>query len=100
MTATNGDDACRVLHDKSEEINLVLSDMVMPQLDGLELEKILAQKWPQLPLIFMTGYSEQPVVQQDGGMWIENRPTLMKPFRGPALLRIVRDTLDQERTAP
>jgi len=93
MTATNGDEACHVLQRESEKINLVLSDIVMPQLSGPELEKIVADKWPQLPLIFMTGYSEQPVVHQDDGIKIENRPALMKPFRAHTLLRTVREAL-------
>jgi len=94
MTAANGEEARSVLHAQGDRIDLVLSDIVMPRLGGLELEKIIAQSWPHLPVILMTGYSEQPVLHQNGGMRIENRPALMKPFRGPALLRIVRDTLD------
>jgi two-component system cell cycle sensor histidine kinase/response regulator CckA len=94
MTAANGEEACRILQRESEKIDLVLSDMVMPRLSGPELEKIVTAKWPQLPLIFMTGYSEQPAVQLEDGMRIENRPALMKPFRAHALLQVVRETLD------
>jgi two-component system, cell cycle sensor histidine kinase and response regulator CckA len=96
VTAMNGEEACRVLQDQSEKINLVLSDIVMPQLSGLELEKIVAERWPQLPLVLMTGYSEQPVVHQDDGIRIESRPALMKPFRAGALLRVVRNVLDHQ----
>jgi signal transduction histidine kinase len=95
VTAMNGDEAHRVLQGDSDKIDLVLSDVVMPQLSGPALEKIIADKWPGLPLIFMTGYSEQPVSRQDDGIRLENRPVLMKPFRANALLQIVRDTLDK-----
>jgi CheY-like chemotaxis protein len=95
LSATNGDEACRVLQGQDHDIKLVLSDMVMPKLNGAELEKIVAHQWPELPLIFMTGYSEQAISQSDSGARIENRPVLMKPFRAQALLRAVRETLDQ-----
>jgi two-component system, cell cycle sensor histidine kinase and response regulator CckA len=95
VTAMNGDEAFRLLQGDSDKINLVLSDVVMPQLSGPALEKIIAENWPRLPLIFMTGYSEQPVSHEEDGIRLENRPVLMKPFRANALLRIVRDTLDK-----
>jgi len=94
VTAMNGDEACRVLQGESDNIDLVLSDVVMPQLSGPALQKIVADKWPALPFIFMTGYSEQPVSHQEDGIRLEKRPVLMKPFRANALLQIVRHTLD------
>ncbi len=101
LSATNGDEASRVLDQDCDRIGLVLSDMVMPQMGGLELAKLIAARWPKMPLIFMTGYSERPVVQQDGGIFIENHRALMKPFRAQELLRVVRQTLDEANaTAP
>jgi DNA-binding NtrC family response regulator len=87
----NGDEACRVLQGESDNIDLVLSDVVMPHLSGPALQRIVADKWPALPFIFMT---EHPVSRQDDGIRLENRPVLMKPFRANALLQIVRRTLD------
>jgi CheY-like chemotaxis protein len=99
VAAANGDEACRVLQAESDKIDLVLSDVVMPQLGGPALQKIVADKWPALPFIFMTGYSEQPVSHRDDGIRLENRPVLMKPFRAKALLQIVRHTLDRDGKA-
>ncbi len=98
LSATNGDEASRVLERDSERIKLVLSDMVMPQLSGPELSKIIVARWPNLPLIFMTGYSERPAFQQDDDLLIEDRRALMKPFRARDLLRVVRQTLDEAQS--
>ena len=91
IAAMNGDEACRVLQGESDNIDLVLSDVVMPHLSGPALQRIVADKWPALPFIFMT---EHPVSRQDDGIRLENRPVLMKPFGASALLQIVRHTLD------
>jgi len=103
LTAANGDEARRLVQNRQGGIDLVLSDVVMPQLSGPEFAEFLATACPGMPLIFMTGYSNYPVTAESGERWIENHRAIMKPFRPSALLATVRGVLDataRERAVP
>jgi signal transduction histidine kinase len=95
VTAANGDEARRLLHKRRERVDLVLSDVVMPQLGGPELAELLGQEAPATPVIFMTGYSDYPVTTESGDHRIARHRAIMKPFRPSELLAIIRDVLDQ-----
>jgi two-component system, cell cycle sensor histidine kinase and response regulator CckA len=94
LTAANGDEASRLIERQSGVIDLVLSDVVMPQLGGPELAAFLANAHPDIPIIFMTGYSDHPIVSENGDNKIAKRRAIMKPFRPSELLSIVREVLD------
>jgi CheY-like chemotaxis protein len=97
VMAANGEEAFRLLQTRGDEIDLVLSDVVMPRLGGPELAVRLSVTWPKLPVVFMTGYSPDPILSQDGENRIANRPAILKPFRGNDLLAFVRDALDKKQ---
>ena len=94
LTAANGDEARRIVQGQHAGIDLVLSDVVMPQLSGPEFAEFLSSACPQMPLIFMTGYSNYPITTESGERRIANRRAIMKPFRPSVLLSTVRDVLD------
>jgi two-component system cell cycle sensor histidine kinase/response regulator CckA len=94
LTAANGDEACRLVQRHSGDIDLVLSDVVMPQLGGPELAEFLATARPDTPVIFMTGYSDYPIVTENGDNRIAKHRAIMKPFRPNELLSVVREVLD------
>jgi two-component system, cell cycle sensor histidine kinase and response regulator CckA len=94
LTAANGDEARRIVQAQHGGIDLVLSDVVMPQLSGPEFAEFLSSACPKMPLIFMTGYSNYPITTESGERRIANRRALMKPFRPSVLLSTVRDVLD------
>jgi two-component system cell cycle sensor histidine kinase/response regulator CckA len=54
---------------------------------------------PDIPLIFMTGYSEYPVSTESGDTRIANRRAIMKPFRPRDLLSTVREVLEARAQA-
>lgn len=54
LTANNGAEALEIV--EREKVNLVLSDLVMPEMGGVELFKILKKKFPEIKMIVMTGY--------------------------------------------
>ncbi len=99
LTAANGDEARRLVQRQSRGIDLVLSDVVMPQLGGPELAEFLATARPDTPVIFMTGYSDYPIISENGDNRIGKRRAIMKPFRPSQLLSIVREVLDAKSQA-
>jgi PAS domain S-box-containing protein len=68
-------------------IDLVITDQAMPQMTGVELAKLIRQRWPGLPVLLATGYAE----------YLESSlidlPRLNKPFGQEALARTVHDTM-------
>ncbi len=72
--ARNGHEALLLLERSDQEFDLVISDIVMPIMGGGELARHISSKWPNLPLIFTSGYAD--------GRSIEACVTfLQKPFR-------------------
>ncbi|PDT88765.1 hypothetical protein CO669_18565 [Bradyrhizobium sp. Y36] len=94
LTAANGDEARRLLQQQGDGIDLVLSDVVMPQLSGPELAEFVRGSYPGLPLIFMTGYSDYPVITESGDHRIAHHRAIMKPFRPNELLATIREVLN------
>jgi DNA-binding NtrC family response regulator len=99
LTASNGDEACRLVQPKADGIDLVLSDVVMPHLSGPEFAEYLASIRPDIPVIFMTGYSDHPVNSENGHSWIANHRAIMKPFRPRDLLSTIREVLNDRAQA-
>jgi two-component system, cell cycle sensor histidine kinase and response regulator CckA len=100
LTAANGDEARRLIYGRNEPLDLVLSDVVMPQLGGPELARHLAEVRPDLPVVFMTGYSDYPITSENGDNRIENRRAIMKPFHPRDLLSMIREVLDVRPERP
>jgi CheY-like chemotaxis protein len=100
LTAGNGDEARRLIDSRTEPLDLVLSDVVMPQLGGPELARLLAETRPDLPVVFMTGYSDYPITSENGDNRIDNRRAIMKPFHPRDLLSLIREVLDSKPENP
>jgi PAS domain S-box-containing protein len=92
LLAVNGDEAVRIFEERSREISLVVLDMVMPRVGGLEAAHRMRQIQKELPVIFTTGYSSENEalsrVIKSGGV------VLQKPFDPKKLARRVRELLD------
>jgi CheY-like chemotaxis protein len=72
-------------------LNLILVDVVMPGMSGLELATDLATSFPKLRILLMSGYSDQLTALQSSGCPNQH---LLKPFSIPTLLGRVRAVLD------
>jgi signal transduction histidine kinase/ActR/RegA family two-component response regulator len=91
LEATNGDDALELIENYSGRIDLVLTDLMMPGVGGIELASRLATLKPDLPVIFMSGYAEHTTL--DRNVIDANRPFIEKPFTAAGLLALVRSEL-------
>jgi two-component system cell cycle sensor histidine kinase/response regulator CckA len=73
--------------------HLVITDLTMPGMGGAELARRLTERWPALPIIFMSGYSEAELVRQ--GAIGSGGELLQKPFSPAGLVACVTATLSR-----
>ncbi|MEO8370375.1 MAG: PAS domain S-box protein [Candidatus Solibacter sp.] len=82
-------DLCR---DAALKIEMLLTDVVLPEIDGLEVAKQAVAARPRLGVLFMSGYTEHPVLRLPG--FDHGAPFLHKPFTRAALLAKVSGVLN------
>ncbi|MBI2917870.1 MAG: response regulator [Chloroflexi bacterium] len=94
LEAANGDEALHVVHEHSAtSIQLVLTDLVMPQMGGKQLAERLVAMRPDLKVAFMSGYADGAIAHN--GMLEAGTTFLQKPFSRRALAQMVRGVLDK-----
>lgn len=91
MEAHDGREVLRLLADGNSEVSLVISDVSMPGINGGELRKRLTEVRPDLPLLFMSGFGREDLVNR--GWLAAGTPLLIKPFSTAALGEKVREAL-------
>ena len=91
--AGDGRQALTVLAESDGGIHLVLADMLMPEMDGLELRRHLRAHYPRLPVLLMSGYSEEAITHLGHEPL---GPVLEKPFTLEGLLAKVEEMLTSE----
>jgi CheY-like chemotaxis protein len=92
LEAENGAEALDLLGRAKGPIDLVLTDVVMPMVNGRELGERLAVERPGLRILFMSGYTDDDIVRR--GLLRPGSPFLQKPFMPGDLSRKVREVLD------
>ena len=92
MEATNGAEALRICEASGDAIDLVLSDIAMPEMQGPDLARRIRERHPGMAMLLMSGYAES-ATQQDG-ILAEGVEFLGKPFSPDALTRKIRHILD------
>jgi len=93
LEAGDGEEALRLCGEHIGEIDLLLSDVVMPRMSGRELRQRIAILSPQTRVIFTSGYTDDAIVRH--GVFQAESDFLQKPFTVYALLRKVREVLDR-----
>jgi DNA-binding response OmpR family regulator len=78
-------------------IDLLLTDLVMPEMNGQELAAAIVERVPTVRVLFMSGYADEAVTRH--GSLERGAAYLEKPFSGRELARAVRDTLDRPAVA-
>ncbi|MFY0617628.1 response regulator [Shimia sp.] len=88
VTAANSGDAALVVFEEDPTFDMLLTDIVMPgKLQGTGLAKALRERWPDLPVLFMSGYASEATVHGNGLRAEDIR--LMKPVQRAELLAAV-----------
>ncbi|HEY6763658.1 MAG TPA: PAS domain S-box protein [Candidatus Sulfotelmatobacter sp.] len=91
LEAENGQAGLEVAARHAGEIDLVITDVVMPQLGGRELAQQLLKLRPQLKVLYLSGYTEDAIVSE--GTIESGKAFLQKPFTLQCLSRKVREVL-------
>jgi len=93
IEARNGVQAIQYIEQQPGTVALVISDVVMPEMGGREFGESLARIEPSLPVLFMSGYTGEDVVQR--GLLEPGAPFQQKPFTPASLATKVRAMLDE-----
>jgi PAS domain S-box-containing protein len=92
LEARHGEDALEVIEEQGP-VDLLITDMVMPQMGGAELARAARARHPLLPVLFMTGYTDEELLRQ-GGL-DHGAEVLRKPFVTDDLLAAVSSLIDR-----
>jgi signal transduction histidine kinase len=92
LEAATGPDALETAHETTRDIHLLLTDVIMPRMNGRQLAERLVAVWPTLKVLYMSGYTKDVLEPHD----LSSGLLLYKPFTPQSLARRVRDVLDEE----
>ncbi len=92
LAASDGKEALRLAEENPEQIDLMLTDVVMPQMSGRTLAEQVAPMRPDMRVLYMSGYADNEIVHH--GALEEGLEFLPKPFEPDALAFKVRKILD------
>jgi len=95
LVAGSGPEALLLCEEHPAPINLLLSDVVMPQMSGSKLAARLARLRPETRVLFVSGYTNNAII--DLGIIEGSIELLQKPFTPEKLLLRVRQILDAPR---
>ena len=92
LEAVDGEDAVRISRNYHHDIHLLVSDMVMPNMNGRDLAKQMHEMYPEMKTLYMSGYTANVIAHH--GVLDEGINFIQKPFaRGDLSIRI-REVLD------
>ncbi len=98
LEAGSGPEALLLSQRQQTPIHLVLSDVVMPGMSGVELAVRLQAQRPEIKVLFMSGHPESSIVHH--GMLNPGVAFIQKPFRANQMIRKIRELLDGLPAAP
>jgi CheY-like chemotaxis protein len=91
LEAAHGAEALEVMENAPEPVDLVVTDVVMPGMDGRELGRRLTQRWPTLPILYISAYDVNDIFRR--GSPRTSAPFLQKPFPAEGLITRVQQLL-------
>ena len=93
LHAADGNEALQIAGDYKQQIHLLFTDVVMPNLGGRELSQHLIQSRPRMKVLFMSGYPDHATWSSD--LVDDAAAVLQKPFPLDTLARRIRNLLDE-----
>jgi CheY-like chemotaxis protein len=95
LDGSYGDEAFSVCRQHKGPIHLLLTDVVMPGMDGRALSESLSQLHPEMKVLYMSGYTDDAIVHH--GVMEKGMNYIQKPFTVNGLTKKVRELLDKSR---
>ena len=92
VSASSGHEALDAAGNHGDRIDLLMTDVMMPGMNGRQLAEILLARQPSLRVLFMSGYAEDVLATNVG--LVPGAAFLSKPFKPKALVTKVREVLD------
>ena len=93
VAARDGKEALALLGSLGSEMDMLITDVVMPGMNGIEVARFVTQRFPGARVLYVSGYTEDAAVHQ--GIFHGGVELLQKPFTATDLLRKVRDMLEK-----
>ncbi|MDQ6634263.1 MAG: response regulator, partial [Gemmatimonadota bacterium] len=93
LEAVDGAAALDAIQRTARSVNVVLSDVAMPALDGRALARELRARWPTLPLILMSGFTDRAALDED----VPGLVVLQKPLAADALVSAIETAVSPPR---
>jgi two-component system, cell cycle sensor histidine kinase and response regulator CckA len=90
-TASNGEEAIFLVEEKKIQPDLIITDVIMPGINGILLANRLHHKFPELKVLYMSGYSDHVTLQRD--IIEPGLPFIQKPFNINLLAETIRQLL-------
>jgi CheY-like chemotaxis protein len=95
LEAEDGEEALGALHLTRGRVDLLMIDVVMPGLDGIELAAQVWEQWPDKRILFMSGHAAEVLTQH--GLAYLDVPFLAKPFTRDEALAKVHEALERRQ---
>jgi two-component system cell cycle sensor histidine kinase/response regulator CckA len=92
LEAAGGDEAISIYEEHKGQIDLLITDVVMPKMSGPELAQSLETLSPGIKVLYLSGYTDDAIIRH--GLLDQGMAFLQKPFTPEALTRKVREVLD------
>jgi PAS domain S-box-containing protein len=95
LEASSGDDAVRIASEKDRDIDIVLTDVIMPHMNGFELARRIGEVRPDIKVLYMSGYSDEMIARHDRTV---GQPSfIQKPFKPEDLRAKIQELADSKR---
>ncbi len=93
LEARDAEEALAICAEFKERIDLMITDVIMPRMNGKELADRVRQLYPRMKIILMSGYTDDAVVER--GVLTTDLPFLPKPFSSKTFLKTVYEVMDK-----